>query len=130
MVMDKKDKLLSLVDELGNRLDMEPDAQDVWELVKYMNCDGRLRFYNKDIAIDIDFVDGDIRHSSKGITLTKSFRINMVHPVYLIGIENDVKEFSIKHQIPHIFVNMDDFVNRLAQAINVMEKCNVVSDPC
>ncbi len=126
--MDKKDKLLSLIDELSNRLDMEPDAQDVWELVEYMNCDGRLRFYNKDIAIDIDFVDGDIRHSSKGITLSKSFRINMVHPVYLIGLENDVKEFSMKHQIPHIFINMDDFVNRLTQAINVMEKCNVVSD--
>ena len=60
--MDKKDKLLSLIDELSNRLDMEPDAQDVWELVEYMNCDGRLRFYNKDTAIDIDFVDGDIRH--------------------------------------------------------------------
>ena len=129
MVMDKKDKLLSLVDELRNRLDMEPDAQDVWELVEYMNCDGRLRFYNNDIAIDIDFVNGDIRYSSKGITLSKSFRINMVHPTYLIGIENDVKEFSIRHQIPHIFVNMDDFVNRLAQAINVMEKCNVVSEP-
>ena len=129
MVMDKKDKLLSLVDELRNRLDMEPNAQDVWELVEYMNCDGRLRFYNNDIAIDIDFVNGDIRHSSKGITLSKSFRINMVHPTYLIGIENDVKEFSIRHQIPHIFVNMDDFVNRLAQAINVMEKCNVVSEP-
>lgn len=128
--MDKKDKLLSLVDELSNRLDMEPDAQDVWELVEYMNCDGRLRFYNKDIAIDIDFVDGDIRHSSKDITLSKSFRINLMHPTYLIGLENDVKEFSIKHQIPHIFVNMDDFVNRLAQAINVMEKCNVVSEPC
>lgn len=126
--MDKKDKLLSLIDELGNRLDMEPDAQDVWELVEYMNCDGRLRFYKDDIAIDIDFVDGDIRHSSKDITLSKSFRINVVHPVYLIGIENDVKEFSIKHQIPHIFINMDDFVNRLIQAINVMEKCNVVSD--
>ena len=125
---DKKDKILSLVDELRNRLDMEPDAQDVWELVEYMNCDGRLRFYNNDIAIDIDFVDGDIRHSSKGITLSKSFRINMVHPTYLIGIEDDVKEFSIRHQIPHIFINMDDFVNRLAQAINVMEKCNVVSD--
>lgn len=129
MVMDKKDKLLSLIDELSNRLDMEPDAQDVWELVEYMNCDGRLRFYNKDIAIDIDFVDGDIRHSSKGITLSKSFRINVVHPTYLIGIENDVKEFSIKHQIPHIFINMDDFVNRLVQAINVMDKCNVVSEP-
>ena len=126
--MDKKDKLLSLIDELSNRLDMEPDAQDVWELVEYMNFDGRLRFYNKDTAIDIDFVDGDIRHSSKDITLSKSFRINMVHPTYLIGLKDDVKEFSIKHQIPHIFVNMDDFVNRLAQAINVMEKCNVVSD--
>ena len=126
---DKKDKLLSLIDELGNRLDMEPDAQDVWELVEYMNCDGRLRFYNKDIAIDIDFIDGDIRHSSKDITLSKSFRINMVHPTYLIGIEDNVKEFSIRHQIPHIFINMDDFVNRLAQAINVMEKCNVVSEP-
>ena len=126
--MDKKDKLLSLIDELSNRLDMEPDAQDVWELVEYMNCDGRLRFYNGDIAIDIDFVDGDIRHSSKGITLSKSFRINVVHPVYIIGIENDVKEFSIKHQIPHIFINMDDFVNSLAQAISVMDKCNVVSD--
>ena len=125
---DKKDKLLSLIDELGNRLDMEPDAQDVWELVEYMNCDGRLRFYNKDTAIDIDFVDGDIRHSSKDITLSKSFRINMVHPTYMIGLKDDVKEFSIKHQIPHIFINMDDFVNRLAQAINVMEKCNVVSD--
>lgn len=128
MVMDKKDKLLSLIDELSNRLDMEPDAQDVWELVEYMNCDGRLRFYNDDIAIDIDFVDGDIRHSSKGITLSKSFRINVVHPTYLIGIEDDVKEFYIQHQIPHIFINMDDFVNRLVQAINVMEKCNVVSD--
>lgn len=127
--MDKKDKLLSLIDELSKRLDMEPDAQDVWELVEYMNCDGRLRFYKDDIAIDIDFVDGDIRHSSKYITLSKSFRINVVHPTYLIGLENDVKEFSIKHQIPHIFINMDDFVNRLAQAINVMEKCNVVSDP-
>lgn len=129
MVMDKKDKLLSLVAELSNRLDMEPDAQDVWELVEYMNCDGRLRFYNGDIAIDIDFVDGDIRHSSKGITLSKNFKIQMVHPTYLIGIEDDVKEFSIRHQIPHIFINMDDFVNRLAQAINVMEKCNVVSEP-
>ena len=127
--MDKKDKLLSLIDELGNRLDMEPDAQDVWELVEYMNCDERLRFYKDDIAIDIDFVDGDIRHSSKDITLSKSFRINMVHPTYLIGLKDDVKEFSIKHQIPHIFINMDDFVNRLAQAINVMEKCNVVSEP-
>lgn len=126
---DKKDKLLSLVDELSNRLDMEPDSQDVWELAEYMNCDGRLRFYNGDIAIDIDFVDGDICHSSKGITLSKSFRINMVHPTYLIGIEDNVKEFSIRHQIPHIFINMDDFVNRLAQAINVMEKCNVVSEP-
>lgn len=129
MVMDKKDKLLSLIDELGNRLDMEPDAQDVWELVEYMDCDGRLRFYKDDIAIDIDFVDGDIHHSSKGITLSKSFRINLMHPTYLIGLENDVKEFSIKHQIPHIFINMDDFVNRLTQAINVMEKCNVVSEP-
>ena len=127
--MDKKDKLLSLIDELGNRLDMEPDAQDVWELVEYMDCDGRLRFYKDDIAIDIDFVDGDIHHSSKGITLSKSFRINLMHPTYLIGLENDVKEFSIKHQIPHIFINMDDFVNRLTQAINVMEKCNVVSEP-
>lgn len=125
-----KDKFLSLIDELRNRLDMEPDSQDVWELVEYMNCDGRLRFYNKDIAIDIDFVDGDIRHSSKGITLSKNFKIQMVHPTYLIGIEDNVKEFSIRHQIPHIFVNMDDFVNRLAQAINVMEKCNVVSEPC
>jgi len=129
MVMDKKDKLLSLIDELSNRLDMEPDAQDVWELVEYMNCDGQLRFYNGDIAIDIDFVNGDIRHSSKGITLSKTFKIQIVHPTYLIGIEDDVKEFSIKHQIPHIFINMDDFVNRLAQAINVMEKCNVVSEP-
>lgn len=126
---DKKDKLLSLIDELGNRLDMEPDAQDVCELVEYMNCDGRLRFYNKDTAIDIDFVDGDIRHSSKGITLSKNFKIQMVHHTYLIGIEDDVKEFSIRHQILHIFINMDDFVNRLAQAINVMEKCNVVSEP-
>ena len=124
-----KDKFLSLIDELRNRLDMEPDSQDVWELAEYMNCDGRLRFYNNGIAIDIDFVNGDIRHSSKGITLSKSFRINMVHPTYLIGIEDDVKEFSIRHQIPHIFINMDDFVNRLAQAINVMEKCNVVSEP-
>ena len=126
---DKKDKLLSLIDELGNRLDMEPDAQDVWELVEYMDCDGRLRFYKDDIAIDIDFVDGDIHHSSKDITLSKSFRINLMHPTHLIGLENDVKEFSIKHQIPHIFINMDDFVNRLTQAINVMEKCNVVSEP-
>lgn len=124
-----KDKFLSLIDELRNRLDMEPDSQDVWELAEYMNCDGRLRFYNKDIAIDIDFVDGDIRHSSKDITLSKNFKIQMVHPTYLIGIEDDVKEFSIRHQIPHIFINMDDFVNRLAQAINVMEKCNVVSEP-
>lgn len=124
-----KDKFLSLIDELRNRLDMEPDSQDVWELAEYMNCDGRLWFYNGDIAIDIDFVDGDIRHSSKGITLSKNFKIQMVHPTYLIGIENNVKEFSIRHQIPHIFINMDDFVNRLAQAINVMEKCNVVSEP-
>lgn len=125
-----KDKFLSIIDELRFRLDMEPDSQDVWELAEYMNCDGRLRFYNGDIAIDIDFVDGDIRHSSKGITLSKNFKIQMVHPTYLIGIEDDVKEFSIRHQIPHIFINMDDFVNRLAQAINVMEKCNVVSEPC
>lgn len=124
-----KDKFLSLIDELRNRLDMEPDSQDVWELAEYMNCDGRLRFYNGDIAIDIDFVDGDIRHTSKGITLSKNFKIQMVHPTYLIGIEDNVKEFSIRHQIPHIFINMDDFVNRLAQAINVMEKCNVVSEP-
>ena len=124
-----KDKFLSLIDELRNRLDMEPDSQDVWELAEYMNCDGRLRFYNGDIAIDIDFVDGDIRHSSKGITLSKNFKIQMVHPTYLIGIEDDVEEFFIKHQIPHIFINMDDFVNRLAQAINVMEKSNVVSEP-
>ena len=80
-------------------------------------------------SYNIDFVDGDIRHSSKDITLSKNFKIQMVHPTYLIGIEDDVKEFSIRHQIPHIFINMDDFVNRLAQAINVMEKCNVVSEP-
>ena len=124
-----EEKLLSLIDELRNRLDIEPDSQDVWELVNYMNCDGTLRFYKDDMAIDIDIVKGEVRNSSKNIVLTKFFRLNVPHPAYVIGLEDNVKEFAIRHNIPQIFVDMDDFVNRLTQAINVMEKASVVSEP-